>query len=76
MISHLDSLSELLHEQVGHVRANRPLAPPEHEDVDGRAGGADVGEDPREELAAFDVGLDGGRGRPGVVQADVSDPRP
>ena len=53
-----------------------PLAPPEHEDVDRRAGGADVGEDPREELAAFDVGLDGGRGRPGVVQADVRDARP
>ena len=66
---HLDAFCQLALQQLGHLRPDGAFPPAEHEDVHGRARGLDVREDPREEVGAFDPGLDRRRRRPGEVES-------
>ena len=83
--AHRDAGRRLAREQRGERGPDLALAPAEHEDVHGRSGRLDVGEDPREELLALDPRLRGAavdhangsaasrrRARPSAAKASVA----
>jgi hypothetical protein len=74
--AHLHAVGELALEQLRHPRADLPLAPAEHQDVDGGARSLDVGEDAREEARAGRPRLERRRRRPRERQRGIVRVRP